>query len=1346
MIPRRFDNPVRVLFSFLLFSFLLAASARADTGWGESPLFAIDTEFQAQASAFANSPLFSIKTRFYPSATASASSGLFSISTTGLSWVVSEAESGLFSIDTALLLAITPERLEFGSVNQNGASVERSFTVRNFGSKSRTLSCSTDAPFQMATASPVTVNAGETVSVTVRFTPGADAGSYSRNVRFSTGNMGILRQATAGVVPVYGLGSIYGKVTTTSAGAGAGMAGGSPAQLAETPVAGAWMMPFRAGTTQPYGQPTYSNTLGDYRIRTGPGTYDLLVAPTNAQGCILFEKVKLERLTVSANQDLLANCSVQIKSSTPLPNREVPIVLVRGRGKDKNWEDDEKSYWAEARTYLKGALFQHVWDCNDPEGDTKPGHVINGTKSIRDNASSLHNYIQLKSDEYAADPTHGGKMPDRIFIVAHSMGGLITRQMLTDLDQSGWDIPPVKKVVMLSTPNAGSRLADRAYEAYLGIVARVPSQLVADAAWNLLDPKTAATEDLKTHNFYSSGKFAVQNPWPTGIELYLLGGSFDAETVLKSALATVDDLQCAAGALMLTQFTPGYRDNPNDGAVTLGSAQGMYSLGWIYSGVAGSTPSYEPNLVSCFENGTPILPFRDTHQNHSRIRSDLETLQYVGAILSDSAAAAAQKSSQLASEVLDSSESDTGLDLRRIEQQEGVLVPAEHRELIFPCDSLTTVTVAVISEGSSLTLKLRTPQGTLINPIGDTLTSGVQYVAVPRPDRTGGIAQFIIAAPQAGEWTAILDAPSTATAATPFTLTVSGFGRLDIYPDDGQQFGWGQGPVLLCQAASITSDTTSSDPITSVTVHATATNAANGTLYAVDLYDDGGHGDGLIHDGVSGGFLSTSTQAGVYQVAWRAEGVDPATGYPFRRLKETQFVVSTANAFIAGGLSHESYDLDGDSQTDQITVECLVSARKALSGYLTGDLVDSSGEVRISASQAFERQQDETAGVTLRFHKGSIPIPGNFGPWHMENLALWESATTGTVWLDNYQGQYEVNVSLKGPGLVTHQVSFQTDGTPGATLAGETPQTVTDGSSATSVTAIAPVGYHFVKWTLNGTDYSTSNPLVVDNVTEDMAFTANFAINEYVLTVTKAGTGQVTTEPSPGINGYAEGTVVILTAIPDAQMQFDGWSGDLTGTQSPITITMTDNKSVTATFSPVPVGNKTLALTVTPSAAVVAGCAVSKTPDAPSYAPGTTVTLAAMVATGWHFVAWSGDATGTSTTVQVTLDADKLVTATFALNEYTLAVEAVGTTGTVSVSPNQTTYTHGTTVTLTATPLPGYRLARWEGDVPAESETVNPLTLKMTSNRTIRAVFERIPAVPMWLISRVDERFAGKRY
>jgi uncharacterized repeat protein (TIGR02543 family) len=68
----------------------------------------------------------------------------------------------------------------------------------------------------------------------------------------------------------------------------------------------------------------------------------------------------------------------------------------------------------------------------------------------------------------------------------------------------------------------------------------------------------------------------------------------------------------------------------------------------------------------------------------------------------------------------------------------------------------------------------------------------------------------------------------------------------------------------------------------------------------------------------------------------------------------------------------------------------------------------------------------------------------------------------------------------------------------------------------------------------------------------------------YTLTVITVGNGMVT--PATGTT-YGYGTVVTLAATPAAGYTFSGWSGDLSGATNPITITMTGNKTVTATFA-----------------------------------------------------------------------------------------------------------------------------------------------------------------------------------
>ena len=61
-----------------------------------------------------------------------------------------------------------------------------------------------------------------------------------------------------------------------------------------------------------------------------------------------------------------------------------------------------------------------------------------------------------------------------------------------------------------------------------------------------------------------------------------------------------------------------------------------------------------------------------------------------------------------------------------------------------------------------------------------------------------------------------------------------------------------------------------------------------------------------------------------------------------------------------------------------------------------------------------------------------------------------------------------------------------------------------------------------------------------------------------------------------------------MTAIPVAGWSFSGWSGDLTGSVNPVTVTINGNKTVTATFT-----QNTYTLTVN----VVGSGSVAKVPE-----------------------------------------------------------------------------------------------------------------------------------------------------
>ena len=128
---------------------------------------------------------------------------------------------------------------------------------------------------------------------------------------------------------------------------------------------------------------------------------------------------------------------------------------------------------------------------------------------------------------------------------------------------------------------------------------------------------------------------------------------------------------------------------------------------------------------------------------------------------------------------------------------------------------------------------------------------------------------------------------------------------------------------------------------------------------------------------------------------------------------------------------------------------------------------------------------------------------------------------------------------------------------------------------------------------------------------------------------------------------------------------------------------------------------------------------VSKDPNQPSYPAGTQVTLTAIPATGYAFSHWSGDASGTSNPLTVTMDGPKNITANF-IGHPLNVTSAPNGSGTVTRSPDQATYAPGSQVTLTASTSP-FPFQGWTG---AASGMINPVTLTMDGAKDVTANFE----------------------
>jgi uncharacterized repeat protein (TIGR02543 family) len=258
------------------------------------------------------------------------------------------------------------------------------------------------------------------------------------------------------------------------------------------------------------------------------------------------------------------------------------------------------------------------------------------------------------------------------------------------------------------------------------------------------------------------------------------------------------------------------------------------------------------------------------------------------------------------------------------------------------------------------------------------------------------------------------------------------------------------------------------------------------------------------------------------------------------------------------------------------------------------------------------------------------------------------------------------------------------------------------------LTATPNVGYTFTSW--SGDASGTANPLTVTmNSTKNI--TANFTINTFLLNVT-AINGTVAKNPNQAT--YNFGSTVEITATPNVGYTFTSWSGDASGTANPLTVTMNSTKNITANFT-----INTYLLNVTAINGTVA-----KNPNQVSYNSGATVQLTATPNAGYTFTSWSGDATGNTNPLTVTMNSTKNITANFTAIASTFTLNVTAVNGTALKVPNLATYDSGASVLVTATPNLGYVFSSWSGDATG---SLNPLTVTMNANKNITANFTLIP-------------------
>ncbi len=224
-------------------------------------------------------------------------------------------------------------------------------------------------------------------------------------------------------------------------------------------------------------------------------------------------------------------------------------------------------------------------------------------------------------------------------------------------------------------------------------------------------------------------------------------------------------------------------------------------------------------------------------------------------------------------------------------------------------------------------------------------------------------------------------------------------------------------------------------------------------------------------------------------------------------------------------------------------------------------------------------------------------------PPHFIYLPLVQAGDNNNVLLTLTKSEkYEIKVQPTGPYKIDDQVT---------------------------VTAIGKPGYTFKGW--SGDLIGKENPITL-TLDRNKYVGADFDLNEVSLLISQVTGGTITANlPAP----YHSGDVVTLIATPISGYSFSGWSGDLSGTTNPATLTLNSNKTISATFSQNKVDLKIIQ---------VPGSTITANSDGPFYY-GEVVTLVASTAPGYVFGGWSGDVTGSTNPMVLTMDNHKTVSA-----------------------------------------------------------------------------------------------------
>ena len=555
---------------------------------------------------------------------------------------------------------------------------------------------------------------------------------------------------------------------------------------------------------------------------------------------------------------------------------------------------------------------------------------------------------------------------------------------------------------------------------------------------------------------------------------------------------------------------------------------------------------------------------------------------------------------------------------------------------------------------------------------------------------------------------------------------------LTATPNTGYHFvNWTKGGTQVSTEASYTfpvteaGDYVANFSLNSYEITVAANPTAGGTVSGGGTYDHGA--EATLTATPNTGYTFVNWTKGGTQVSTEASYTFPVTeagdyvaNFSLNSYEITVVANPTAGGTVLGGGTYNH----GAEATLTATPN---------TGYTFVNWTKGGTQVSTSASYTFSVTEagDYVANFTLKTYEitatadpvsgGTITGAGVYN--HGANCTLVASPNTGCSFVKwtkdgaDYSTEPSISFSVTAAAsfvayfnMIGYEVSATANPTEGGTISGVGSYTY---GQTCDLVATPNEGYTFVKWTKNGTDYSTE-PSISFTVEESVSFEAFFNLNSYGITVTADPTAGGTVS---GAGTYNHGTTATLTAVANTGYTFTKWTKDgaQVSTEATYTFTVTGAGDYVAVFT-------LNSYTITVAANPTEGGTVS---GGGTYTHGQEVTLVATPAVGYTFTNWTkdGSAVSTAPTYVFSANAGGDYVANFTLKTYEITATADPVSGGTITGAG--VYNHGETCILTATPNTGCSFVKWTKD-GADYSTETSISFPVTAAASFVAHFTLI--------------------